>query len=76
MAEEKKEKCFCGQEFSENGIILEVGKLLVSIRKADSDDNPTLLFINEPFKVCCIECMINGIRIGAEKYYTLKKKKK
>ncbi|MBU1255760.1 hypothetical protein KKH35_02725 [Patescibacteria group bacterium] len=71
MAEEKK--CFCGQEFSENEIILDVGKLPVSIRKTDSNDNPTLLSVNEPFKACCPECIISGIRRGLMKYYTLEK---
>ena len=72
MAEEKeKEKCFCGQEFAENEFSLEVGKLPVSIRKTDNDDDPVLLSVNEPFGACCPECIISGIRRGLKKYYTL-----
>lgn len=69
MTEEKK--CFCGQEFSENEIILEVGKLPVSIRKTDSNDNPTLLSVNEPFKACCLKCIMDKIEEGLKKYYSI-----
>ncbi|NQU99985.1 MAG: hypothetical protein HQ538_04555 [Parcubacteria group bacterium] len=71
MAEEKKETCSCGQEFSENGFILDIGKLPVSVRKTDNDDDPVLLSVNEPFEACCPECIISGIRKGLKKYYTL-----